>query len=74
MSGQCKLLAMSGGSSNFIGASGSPRFVGAVVGGSILGSAVSTAGFRTTKALASAVRLLTDFAETSTIEARPARS
>jgi hypothetical protein len=43
VSGQCKLLAMSGGSSNFIGASGSPRFVGAVVGGSILGSAVSTA-------------------------------
>lgn len=39
-SGQCKLLAMSGGSSTIAAAAGRPAFVGAVVGASILASVV----------------------------------
>jgi hypothetical protein len=44
VSGQCKLLAISGGGGGgFVGASGSPKFVGAVVGSSILAGAVGSA-------------------------------
>jgi hypothetical protein len=43
-SGQCKLVAMSGGSGGgFVAARGSPQFVGAVVGGSVLLGAIGSA-------------------------------
>jgi hypothetical protein len=43
-SGQCKLMAMSGGSGGgFVGASGSPRFVGTFVGASVLAGAIGSA-------------------------------
>jgi hypothetical protein len=43
-SGQCKLMAMSGGSGGgFVAASGRPAFVGAFVGASVLASAVGSA-------------------------------
>jgi hypothetical protein len=43
-SGQCKLMAMSGGSGGgFVAASGNPRFVGAFVGASVLAGAIGSA-------------------------------
>ena len=40
-SGQCKLLAESGGSSSFAAAAGRPAFVGAFVGASLIGGATA---------------------------------
>lgn len=43
VSGQCKLMAMSGQTSGYVSASGSPRFVAAAVGTSVLVGSIASA-------------------------------